>query len=43
MSDEALYGLILLAAMVLALGGGISLVNWLFSRRDHNHHQTRHA
>lgn len=32
MSNEALYGLIVLVAAVLAIGGGIALVNWIFSR-----------
>ncbi len=32
MSNEAIYGLLLLVAMVLALGGGIVLVNWLISK-----------
>lgn len=32
MSNEALYGLILLVVLVLTLGGGIALVNWLFSK-----------
>lgn len=32
MSNEALYGLILLVVMVLALAGGIALVNWIFAK-----------
>lgn len=42
MSNEALYGLILLVAAVLAIGGGIALVNLLFSKTK-AHHQERHA
>lgn len=44
MSNEALYGLIVLAVMVLGLGGGIALINWLSGQpRHHRHNQTRHT
>ncbi|OZA32060.1 MAG: hypothetical protein B7X82_14535 [Hydrogenophilales bacterium 17-64-65] len=39
MSNEALYGLILLVAAVLAIGGGIALVNWVFIKAKARHHQ----
>lgn len=38
MSNEALYGLILLAMMVLALVGGIVLVNWLIGKAKRHTH-----
>lgn len=41
---EALYGLIVLAVMVLGLGGGITRINWLSGQpRHHRHNQTRHT
>lgn len=42
MSNEALYGLIILVVLVLAIGGGIALVNWLFSKAR-EHHRAHHA
>lgn len=37
MSNEALYGLILLVVAVLAIGGGISFANWLISKAKKHH------
>lgn len=37
MSNEALYGLVLLAALVLFVAGGIVLVNWFLSKAKGNH------
>lgn len=44
MSNEALYGLVLLMAMVLTIGGGILLVNGLISKaKERHHHRMRHV